>query len=199
MTDQVDTSQLVGSGPAARQSEPHVDPAVALDPVKTPTPEPKPAKVRRPPAKKRAKATTAAKDAGQARRRRRAPPRPRRKRRGSRNPTKGAPLMKRPSSTRSRRSPSFRQHRGLSAALRRRRRVPRRRARRQVREELVPGGQDRVTFSGKSNSVPKAPPARVTEAWLIAANGEAVCCDLGMGLPSGGGHHAEIPAGHLLF
>jgi hypothetical protein len=56
-----------------------------------------------------------------------------------------------------------------------------------------------VTYAADVDFNADGAPALVTEAWLIASNGEAVCCDLGVGLTVGGGHHAKVPASHLLF
>jgi hypothetical protein len=61
------------------------------------------------------------------------------------------------------------------------------------------GKTSRALYQRPSDFVPEAPPATITEAWLIADSGEAVCCEVGIGLVTGGGKHALVPAGHLLF
>jgi hypothetical protein len=61
------------------------------------------------------------------------------------------------------------------------------------------GETSRALYQRPSDFVPEAPPATITEAWLIADSGEAVCCEVGIGLVTGGGKHALVPAGHLLF
>jgi hypothetical protein len=61
----------------------------------------------------------------------------------------------------------------------------------------ITGG--RASVEKEVNFAPEAPFAHVGEAWLVASSGEAVCCDLHVGLVTGGGHQAKIPAGHLLF
>jgi hypothetical protein len=61
-------------------------------------------------------------------------------------------------------------------------------------------GPDRRAYDRKIDFDGSGPLVRLTEAWLIASNGDAVCCDLGgVGLTVGGGHQGQIPAKHLLF
>lgn len=66
------------------------------------------------------------------------------------------------------------------------------------RETLRPQG-DRVIYAAAIDVGPDGPPVRVTEAYLIASSGDCVRCEVGSGLSAGAGHHAQIPAGHLLF
>jgi hypothetical protein len=67
------------------------------------------------------------------------------------------------------------------------------------REDLVPANQSNfVTYAKAVNIGPDCGHVTVTEAWLVAESGEAVKCALGP-LSGGNGHHAQIPAGHLLF
>jgi hypothetical protein len=66
------------------------------------------------------------------------------------------------------------------------------------REDLRVDGA-RAVYERLTDFAPEAPPAKVTEAWLIAESGEAVRCEIGVGFACGGGHHAVIPAGHLIF
>lgn len=65
-------------------------------------------------------------------------------------------------------------------------------------EDLAADG-DRTTYAKAVDFDPDAGPAMVSEAWLIAASGEAVCCAIGVGMKVGGGQHGLIPAGHLIF
>jgi hypothetical protein len=65
------------------------------------------------------------------------------------------------------------------------------------RSEIVPAANG-VTYGKDVDLGPGGEPLCVTEAWLIADSGEAVCCALGP-LTAGNGHHAKIPAGHLKF
>jgi hypothetical protein len=68
-----------------------------------------------------------------------------------------------------------------------------------VEREALTAEGDRVTYGAAVEIGPEGPPLRITEAWLIAGNGDAVRCEVGSGLVGGGGHHARIPPGHLLF
>lgn len=65
--------------------------------------------------------------------------------------------------------------------------------------EVSSAGHGRATYDTEVDFSVEGIGATVTEAWLIAGSGEAVMCDLGVGLRVGGGHHAKIPAKHLLF
>jgi hypothetical protein len=69
--------------------------------------------------------------------------------------------------------------------------------------EVLPGALDnqgaRKIYAGTIDFAPEASSAFVTEAWLIADSGQAICCDVGIGLATGGGSHAVIPPGHLIF
>jgi hypothetical protein len=73
------------------------------------------------------------------------------------------------------------------------------------RDDFKPSGfvgaeTERATYEKPVEFELHAPPAQVTEAWLIAATGDAVRCAVGtVPLPVGGGHQAKIPAGYLLF
>lgn len=66
------------------------------------------------------------------------------------------------------------------------------------RADFEPEG-GRATYKRPVEISPEGPAVRVTEVWIIAASGEAACCEISGGLGAGGGHRAEIPAGHLLF
>lgn len=61
----------------------------------------------------------------------------------------------------------------------------------------VDGG--RATYARAADFSPEGAPIKVSEAWLIAESGEAVRCEVGSGLAAGGGHHALIPSGFLIF
>jgi hypothetical protein len=197
----IDASQLVGGssndGPAP-SSPPHVDPAVALDPTKSAPPPAKAAKVKRPAAKKRRAATEVAKAARSVVRK-------------ARNAVTKAALSNSTASSAECRAAYDAAKVNQVASFAE---VPdaeefqlRFAADGSLlegvitveREHLTPHGGGRVTYGGVVNFNGAEAPARVTEAWLIAPGGEAVCCDLGLGLAVGGGHQAQIPANHLLF
>jgi hypothetical protein len=72
MTDEVDTSQLVGSGPAARQSHPHVDPPRSTR--RRPRRPPKAGEAASPAGEEALAATAKAADAGKERAKVAAPP-----------------------------------------------------------------------------------------------------------------------------
>jgi hypothetical protein len=68
-----------------------------------------------------------------------------------------------------------------------------------ARNDLPVASQaSRRTYARAVDIGPDCGPVRVTEAWLVADSGEAVKCEVGL-LSGGNGHHAQIPAGHLLF
>jgi hypothetical protein len=66
------------------------------------------------------------------------------------------------------------------------------------RGALKSEGQGRVTYAKPVEIAPEGAPVMIREAWLIAATGDAVRCEVGP-ITGGGGHQAQIPAGHLLF
>jgi hypothetical protein len=57
----------------------------------------------------------------------------------------------------------------------------------------------RATYRQACDFPPEGAPIFVKEAVLVAETGEAVFCEVGIGIAAGGGKHALIPAGHLLF
>jgi hypothetical protein len=61
----------------------------------------------------------------------------------------------------------------------------------------IEGG--RAIYARAIDIGPDGPPVRATEAFLIASTGDCVRCEIGSSLSGGGGHHAQIPAGHLPF
>lgn len=196
----VDTSQLVGSSPADRQTDPHVDPLHALDPAKNPPPPEKPVKGKRAPAKRRRAARAKAADVGKDQAKAAA---------SAAAATAKAAAAASAEGRAAYEAAKLNQVEAFAS-------VPANAEAFQLRfaalgefvagamgvarAALQPAGQGaRVTYNGKVEFGGEGAAARITEAWLIASSGEAVCCDLGVGLPVGGGHHAEIPANHLLF